>query len=282
MQIANTLEHCHQLWEKFSPHCTLWDEWSINECFYHPSSHALQFMHTDKSLLPLVFNTNRNRHEFFGHGLIENRTLWIADEEIETFFAAIPENTYLFDMNGEAIERILATHALTGFEQDDYRNYLRKSHEELLATFSKKSRYNFLSDLRRVENINFSIEEKKPELLESLFTFNKQRFKEESDFHDEIYIAGLRKLYLLPDIHFLVGRNEKIVAVEMIAIFKNKLYALNMASDQSISNLGKLLIWQTILLKEQFQLEEIDFLAGSDGWKWAWKLDHDKYYTFRK
>ena len=171
MRIENSLENSKQLWEKFSPKRILWDEWYINQCFYNPRFHELKFMYTEKSLLPLVYNSKDKRHEFFGNGFIENRTFWIDDSELDYFMDKIPENTYLFDMNGRAIEKIFQSHSMSGFKQDDYRNFWSKSTDEFFNSFSGASRNSLLRGLKKLDHIQFSIEDGTPELFNIFLGF---------------------------------------------------------------------------------------------------------------
>jgi hypothetical protein len=281
MNIERNLENCQQLWNKFSPRKVLWDEWDVNVCFYDPNIYQLMFMYTDKSLLPLVYNSKDNRHEFFGNGFVENRTFWIDDSEVELFFDELPENTYLFDMNGAAVESLLQEHAIVGFAQDEHRNYLKKTTEDWLNDFSGKNRRCLLHDLRKLDYLKCTIEENG---FDECIKFNVVRFGADSDFNDPDYLAAQKKLCLLPVIKYLVARIEGIVAVAVIAIHNNILYVLHFGYDASlgISNLGKFLAWKCILLKESMQLDEVDFMAGTNDWKSRFHLEQDKYYSFKK
>lgn len=281
--VENSLEKCRQLWGKFSPKRVLWDEWNVSECFYNPNFHELKFMYTEKGLLPLIFNSKDNRHEFFGNGFVENRTFWIAEDEILEFIQNIPENTYLFDMNGEGVEKLLALHPELNFVHDDYRNFLDGTTHEFLYSISGVRRRNLLNQLRKLDNIQFFEQDFNAKLASHFFEWSQQRFDKDSDFHDKDYCDAWMKFCKLPWVKTLVAKiDDKLVGVYNFAIYNDVIYALNSGSDPDYPNLGKLSVMNFLKLKDNLNLKEVDFMAGINDWKSKFHLAREPYYSFRK
>jgi hypothetical protein len=276
--IATELKQCQFLWQKFSPHQHLWDDWQINECLYNADRDQFKFMYTEKSLLPIVYNRQKNRHELMGNGFAENRTLWIDENEVDDFFAQLPENTFLYDMNGSAIEKLLSQHAIYSFEHDCSRYFMAMPAEQFLAQASSNFRRNINKVMRDLANVKFKV---MSDGLNTCITFNKARFGDESDFNEPAYLAAWHKIDALPYVNYLVGTlDNKIVACMIIAEYKNILYALMSGYDLAITGLGNALMWQAVLLKDSLGLKELDFMAGGDDWKSRWRLQSEKYYTY--
>lgn len=278
MLIEHDLDKCAALWQKFSPEQHLWELWEVNLCLYQPERDKFVFMYTDDSLLPLIYNRDKNRHQLMGDGYAENQSFWIKENEIKLFFEQLPSNTKLFDMNATSVERVLSKQPSIVFKQDYFRYFIRESVEDYLKRLSKSRRQRLRNFNKKFSELSFQIQD---EGLEYCINLNTARFGEESDFQDPYYVKAWHKLSKLPYIKFLIAqKNNQIVSCTIIGIYKDVLYILIPGYDTTISDLGNYVIWECIQLKDQLNLPEIDFMAGANDWKASWHFSTEKYYSF--
>ncbi|MBU2101544.1 GNAT family N-acetyltransferase [Patescibacteria group bacterium] len=302
-EIINDIRLCEELWNQFSPNTSIWDLWKTVSSFYDPNIHELYFIlieeSGDRGLLPLYFDTDYQKHYFFGGGYPENRNFWFPIKMFSSFFEAMPEKTTLFDLKKSAVESVtdLYPEYAQYFSEKDVKygldlNQINHDLDVFFQRFGKKHYKNLRNDLKAIEGIPYRlawIQEKEgiEKLTSDLATFNIERFGKESDFTDNKTLREFESLIQCFNqegfLHTLtVTLNDKIVGIEMGAFFNGYYYVLNAGFDSSCKNLGKFMTLEHIKKSIELRAKEIDFLVGDTGWKQLWNLDIEPVYTFRK
>lgn len=289
--IVRDISKCRELWEKFSENSQLWDLWEIAASSYTEKNQTPYFIVLDSGLVPL-WKDKDNTYEYFGGAYPENRKLWFNLESFEKVFNAIPEKTWIFDINGKQAEEIVLKNPEYAkyFEKKDKRYFLNlaeinHSLEEYLKRFNKKHRKNLLNDLKKLDHLHAKWGGM--EYFEYMVKFNVSRFGKESDFYDPEFTETVMRFFeKMADMNLLkflaIMDRDQVVGVEAAAVYKNKYYVLNGGYDTKIKNLGKLIIFKHIMKAIEIKADEIDFLVGDTGWKELWNLDSEICYTFIK
>jgi hypothetical protein len=284
--IVKNLKECEILWNKYSPNEHLWDLWEVASSFFNSEIHEPYFMVlTDENkeigLLPLVYCSKINKYYYFSGSLTFPIKLWFNKTKLKEVYNLLPSPCKLYDINhNEIVENV-------GEISDDYRYFINTKDmidiNDYLKTFSKKHRYNLLSDLKKLFDIR--LEWTKKINLEKIKEFNVSRFGHESDFSDkEMYDEFIKFINTTEKYIYCLNvyKENELVGLEFAIFFKNKYYIINGGYDKSIKNLGKLLIFEHIKKGFELKANEIDFLVGDTGWKELWNLDKEKVITIKK
>ncbi|MFA6073446.1 MAG: GNAT family N-acetyltransferase [Candidatus Woesearchaeota archaeon] len=297
------ISECEKLWKKFKKENNLWTDWEIVLSFYDEKIYSPHFIllkdetleknKQDVGLITLWLDKRDNKYTHFGGERMENRIFWVDDKYIPELHKIIPEETYLFDLNGAYIEKILLINPELKkyISERDTRYFLNleniKTIEEYLSRFSKKHKKNFLRDMKLLETLNYKLIWDDKNHSEKLMMLSKIRFKEASDFHDidnqkemNSFIELFQKKQMLSSLQIEI--NGKIEGVEIAAIYNNKYHVINGGFNLSIKNLGKLLIIEHIKKAIELNNSEVDFLVGDTGWKELWNLDTEECISLIK
>lgn len=281
MEIVNNLEECKKIYDKYTFKESLWDETEIIFSFFDENLYELYFMVFDHGILPLQLDKSNKTYYFFGGSYPENRKLLFDKNKLKEVYEKLPTPCKLFDINHK---EILET---VGEISEDYRYFIHLKNflnvEDYLKTFSKKHRYNILSDLKKLSHLR--LEWTKEINLDKIKEFNIMRFGHDSDFSDkEMYDEFLNLIKTTKKFIYCLNiyNENELVALEFAIFFKNKYYIINGGYDRKIKNLGKLLIFEHIKKAFELNSHEIDFLVGDSGWKELWNLEKEKVITIKK
>ncbi|MCX6784506.1 MAG: GNAT family N-acetyltransferase [Candidatus Komeilibacteria bacterium] len=297
IDIVKDIVKAKLLWEKFSPYETVWDEWGFIAPLFHVDQFEPYFLvlvdddGQELGLWPLWLEKELGRYYAFGGDYLEDIRFWFPLEYFPFLVANLP-STKLFDVNAQAAEQVIK-------QFPEYKNYFQAVHHryflepakfnysvtEYLQTFSKKHRYNLLRDLKKLQDLHYELAWELNEHFDDFVKFNLERFGEESDFIEPLFIEEMREIiqYLVDQQQLrtlVIKINGVVVGLELACEFKGIWYVLNAGQASGFDNLGKLLIMEHI--KEAFsrRCKEVDFLAGDTGWKQLWNLDREQYYNF--
>jgi hypothetical protein len=297
-EIITNLSDCKKLWEKFRKDTNIWTDWNIVLSFYDEKIHKPHFILIKKDskeigLITLWLDLRDNKYTHFGGERMENRTFWIEENCFPKLHELIPNETYLFDMNGKNIDQILKVNPemnkLIG--EKDTRYFLNlekiKKIDDYLERFGKKHKKNLLRDLKILEQTNYKLIWTNENHIDRFIELSKARFREESDFHNEdnqkemnSFTSLLQKENMLHTL--LIEINGKIEAAELAVKYKDNYYVINGGFNPNIKNLGKLLIIEHIKKSIELDSKQIDFLVGDSGWKKLWNLDEEECYSIIK
>ncbi|NNE59938.1 MAG: hypothetical protein HKN35_03530, partial [Woeseia sp.] len=156
-------DECRKLWELFSPRDSAWDDWNLMFAFHHQDTHRLNFLVHQScdgrpdGLVPLVHDTEQNRFMLMAGSYPDGRTLWLNYQDFPEFFEQFPEQTVLFDLQGDWVCELIERHPLfeANFTEQDLRYFLVPAEfgfdfHNHIATFSSDKKQKFLYDLRKI------------------------------------------------------------------------------------------------------------------------------------
>ena len=292
-------EKCHQLWEKFSPHQDAWDDWGLMYAFHDQDKHNLNFLvhETDDGqpdgLIPLVFDTTKNRYMQMAGSYPDGRTLWIRNEDFPEYFEHFADRTVLYDLRQSCVNELLRLYPRfeANFAEPEVRYYLVPSEFEFdfykhVDTFEREKKQKFLYDLRNIRKrepvLNWS-EDDEADLFIDLVNKN---FGPESDYTDP---DNAKELHRVIDELKQSGRLRTLIievdgakqAVSLSLHHGNKMIALYAASNNDFNNLGKLLNVETIQEACRLRVDEISYMTGMQ-WKANWRMKSEPCHTMRK
>lgn len=312
-KIETDLKICQDLWQKFSPHESVFDLWEIRAAFYTGYKFAPYFLtiHKDQSLagvLPLWFNANPTfgktmtdfaKYTWFGSNWPEDNVFFVKEGElIPLLLLACPKPAELACIRPHTCYEFLKD--FPGFTpEEDKKYFLDLSRvatlDDFLSHLKKKKRYNLRRDKKRISSLSPKIIIKNQQNLEDMFKLSIERFRikypdepsEHSAFEDERRKEVFRKLvsnardYQVRLITTII--NNKIEAVEFGLVYKKTYYALNAGVD--VSNYSGIGVFSNLLVIEdalKLGCQKIDFLESDNNWKESWQLDFYYQYQFTK
>jgi hypothetical protein len=297
-QVITNLSECQKLWNKFRKDTNIWTEWDIVMSFYDEKlckPHFILLKDSDREigLITLWLDLRDNKYTHFGGERMENRTFWVEEEYYPQIPQVIPNETYLFDMNGEQINKIISVNPEMAniTENKDTRYFLDLKNinkfDDYLNRFGKKHKKNLLRDMKILEASDYKLIWTNSNHIDKFVELSKARFEEESDFHDEDNKSEMNRFTELCQkndmLHtLLIEIDGKVEGAELAVLYKNKYYVINGGYNPDFKNLGKLLIIEHLKKAIELNADEIDFLVGDSGWKELWNLDKQEVISVIK
>jgi len=298
--IVDNLPKCERLWKKFSPNKTIWEVWEPIYSLFLEGSHKPYFIvlkegRKEIGVLPLWYEVRTGDYTYFGEFMPEDIRFWFDEEYFGRVFEKIPKKTFIFDLNEESVKKAIEKNPELEkyFKFSDYHYFIdlekvNYNLDDYFKTFNKKHRKNLLYDLKKLkETLNYELVWDKSSHFEEFVKFNVDRFKEESDFFDEVFVKQFKSFLEALD-KMDVSRSVSIVVdgktegVEFGGFYNGIYYVFNGGYDTKIKNLGKLLILEHIKKAMSLKAKRIDFLSGNSGWKELWNCEKENYYGFKK
>lgn len=293
--IEKDTKKCEELWDRYSTHRNIWDEWGVVHSLFLEKEDEPYFIVSDKGLLPLWYDKLDNSYYFYGGSYPEDKIFWFDLNYFDDFISQVKGDILLFYINEEEAKKIIDKFPQYNsyFKNEENHYFLNAEKlgydiEKYLSTFNKKHRKNFLNDLKKFNEFNVSIQKSNMEYFDIFIKYNADRFGSESDFSEEIFTTKVRNLfnYLSEDnrlISVVVRHQDKIVGIEYGTIYKDIYYIINGGYDRSIKNMGKFLMFSQLKYAMETKAKIIDFLSSEPGtWKDLWNLEVEPYYDFRK
>lgn len=284
-RIVTKPEEAAVLWERFSPHKSLDDEWDFRYTFFKYLSFELYFIVGEvdehpQFLLPLQKNTlkglmppyypgdNKEFLEFFGgDDTDDNRIMGISDARVFDFLKtqSLPARLAPLASSSETSDK-------EGFYEDkyilDFIDY--KTYEDFLQNkWSSQSRKKIRQQLRKLyREHSIEILVNNYEDIDLIVKYNIQRFGEASSFRFEYRKEIFRDLIELYDVLTLtVVVDGKKEAVSYGIIYKNTYIGMNAGVNSAIPDLSKLLILAQIDHAIARGCKTYDAGKGDSGWK---------------
>lgn len=280
---------CRRLWEKFSPKVGLWDLWDFNRCFFDPGLNKLCFVvgyddGVEVGLLPLQFEKAHGYYCFFGGSYPERRSFFIKDKaRVIDFLDSFRKDLcleYIDDCENGFVN--VAKFCDSSFSLD-----LEKfsSVNAFFGSFGKKHKKNLKYDLKQLEKLDYDVFWNVVSHFERLVELNRLRFGDDSNYAEKGFEVGMKRLVGVADekgmlnmVSIKVGKN--VEAVEIGVLYNKVYYVLDGGCNNSIENLGKLLIVKHLEKALELDAVKIDFLSGDSGWKRLWNLDETKQWEW--
>ncbi len=287
-EYISDFQECERLWEVFSPHRDIYDEWDWRHTFYKYFASPLKFIvgyDADRQIgiLPLQYDTQEDFWEFFGGPAMESNAVWVRpgyESFIADFFKAAGEPVWLDYLAGD--------HDYTrSLHLDDYGYELDLTDYGGADDFIErhldgKTRKHVRASWRAFNLLNPKIKHGRWKDLNKLFALNEKVFGVESSFLDAYEKDVFCDLVRLPyhwDI-FSVEIENKTVAVALAVIFKGKYHFLAVGYNREIKDLGAFINLQNIEEAARARARVIDFGYHNCGWKERWNLQKKPYYQY--
>lgn len=267
--------------------------------FHDQDKHRLNFLVHESSdgqadgLVPLIFDTTKNRYTLMAGSYPDGRILWLRNEDFPEFFEHFPEQTVLFDLREGWVGKLLQLHPQfeANFSEQDTRYLLVPSEFEFdfykhVDTFERDKKQKFLYDLRHIRKREPTLCWGNSNEAELFIDLVNRNFGAESDYADDSnanelrrVIAELERSGRLRTLTIEVDGEKQAVALSVH--HGNKMIALYAASNNDYNNLGKLLNVETIQEACRLRVDEISFMTGMQ-WKANWKMKGEFCRTMRK
>ncbi len=275
------------LWEEFSPHLTIDDEWEFRNIFTSDLNLPFYFLvgfDGDKAigLLPLQLNTLKGLSpkllamsqpylEFFsGIDTDDNRIFLLSGYENRApeFLAELDKPTILSSLREPySFNDVTSTHYLDRYELDltqfnNFDDFLQKN-------FDGISRQRLINRLNKISKTYIvEIKDAQPEDVELLFKFSITRFGEKSSFtmpqRQRIYHDLLKKF---PIDLFTINLNDEPKAISFCIMHNDTYITLNIGYDYDIRDISKLLVVTQIQRAMEKGFKRFDAGQGDNGWK---------------
>ncbi|HLD27108.1 MAG TPA: GNAT family N-acetyltransferase [Patescibacteria group bacterium] len=293
LKVHSHIEECERLWNIFSPKQSLFDLWDFRYAWwegYHciPYFYTIYESRTPLALLPLWFDTDKKRFEWFGSEWMEDNMFMVKDEDfINVLLRLIPKSMYLNTL--ETVPHTIIEEIEVRRDKDKYVSDISSfSHiEEYLQTLKKKHRYNLRRDYYTIKNLNPRIEitdgKKYSDEFGDIVRLSLQRFsgEEKSDFrYKEDVDAGraiLKNSGLYTCTLIKVFIRDYLAAVDLIAHYNDRYYMLiGGANDvERFPGIGNFMVYHEFddAIKNNFNV--VDCLQVDYSWK-------HKYFTPKK
>jgi hypothetical protein len=299
IRTEDDIQECRKLWNMFSPQQDAWDDWDLMFAFHDQDKHRMNFLahltsdgHPD-GLLPLVYDSEKNRYMLMAGSYPDGRILWLRNQDFPAFFELLPDRTVLFDLEQGWVSEMLRLHPQfeVNFSEQDLRYYLVPSEFEFdfykhIDTFSADKKQKFLYDLRNIRKREPVLRWGNENEADLFIELVNRNFGAESDYADAENAKELRRVIdelersgRLKTLTIDVDGTRQAVALSLL--YGNKMTALYAASNNDYNNLGKLLNVETIQEACRLRVDEISFMTGMQ-WKANWKMKGAPCLTMRK
>jgi len=293
------VDACRKLWDMFSPGKDAWDDWDLMFAFHDEDKHRFNFLvhenddgHPD-GLVPLVFDTQKNRYMLMAGSYPDGRTLWLRTADFPGFFEQFPERTVLFDLRESQVSELLQQFPqYTGnFAEQDQRYHLVPANFGFdfmnhIDGFPAEKRQKFHYDLRKARKHEPVLRWSDDDEADLFIELVNRNFGEASDYNNDDDANEVRRV--IDELH-RSGRLKTLTieidgvkqAVALSLLHGSKMVALYAASNNDYNNLGKLLNVETIQEACRLRVDEVSFMTGMQ-WKANWKMSSEACHTMRK
>lgn len=287
-RISNLAE-AEAIWKALSPNKSIYDVWEFRFAYYKYFNYPLYFYtafngEEPVGVLPLMLNEEKNQLDFFaGFSYMEDNAIFLKEpnqEIVNTLITQI-EKPALLEYMREDMKII------EGSTPHDYNYFIdlkgMRTYSDFINQYlSGDGRRNLNSQLRKLEQYNFSISYDYISDIDILEKWNRERFKDHSSFaerpHWNEFFKSIAQEFSSKIITLSLDNNK--VGVGFVVFHNNICYGINSGYDPEIKNLGKYLT----LLKIQAGIDankEIYDAGGSGafGWKEDFNLIKRPFYS---
>lgn len=297
LKVISNIEDCFLLWEKFSHKKSLFDLWDFRYSWfagyrYQPYFYSLYEGKTPLAILPLWYDKERRRYEWFGSDWMEDNRFFVTQKELIPLLLKIaPRPLFLNAIEEDKLnyELRIVNYGSLGFSNDDEKYIVDikrfKAIDDYLFSLNKKHRYNLKKDFERIMAFNPKIEIMESTNFrdfQSIVSLSKNRFNgdDPSDLINPkrlaTYKAILKNSGLYKAKFIKVFIQNYLAACDLIVTYNDRYYTLKGANDVfRFSGIGNFLVYLEAddAINNGFSL--IDCLQIDYGWK-------HKYYQVKR
>lgn len=276
-----------RLWELFSPHKRIDDEWEFRNTWTEDYNFPFHFIvgydgEKPVGLLPLQYNTLKGLGpkllnvtvpylEFFAGIDTDDNDVWVLpgyEKYKVDFFRQITRPAILSPLKEQyTIDTVEAAHYIDRFElslekNPDMDTYLQQS-------FDAKGRSRLKGRVKKLcKTYNVTTRVGTEQDLDVFFNFNISHFGNQSSFNmadrQSVYRTLFKKFQT--DI-VVVELDGQIKAVTFGLLYKDIYTAVNLGYDDSIRDLFKVLVYMRIERAQELGYKLYDVGKGDNGWK---------------
>lgn len=289
LKVVSNLNQCQEIWNLFSSKKSLFDLWSFRFSWYEgyqyqPCFYTIYEEKKPLACLPLWFDIEKKRFEWFGsYWMEDNDFFYLDDRFIKILFKIAPKPVYLNAISSSLVKKVdfFENHSLLPdrpkyvFQFNNIKNM-----DQYLSTLSKKHRYNLKRDYLNIKK-NF-----KPKIeifysnnfsyFEELISLSKKRFNGMLKDQTDLIIPQRIKTYksILKNqgnyrVKFVrVQIQNFVAAIDLVIVTKDRYYPLKGANDiNRFPGIGNFMTYIEFedALKTGFSY--IDCLQDDYGWK---------------
>ncbi len=300
LKVHSKVDECFYLWEKFSPKRTLFELWDFSYSWSKglnnkPYFYTLYEGKKPLGILPLSYDREDKRFEWFGCEWLENHHFFVEDEKIvDLLLAVAPSPLYLNSIAVQMNMERLSKYGKLTSDPDD-RNIKDVSKistlNQLLATLKKKHRYNLKYDYRRLINKEVKVEISETKDLtyfEELLRMNVQRFngiKRDLSYVDryrEAFRLVIKNSNLYTFKYIKVSGGGKTASIDMVITYKDIYYPFQGSNDvHSFNGIGNFMTYIEFEDAINNGFKFIDVLQEDHGWKHRF-FDKIPLFVFEK
>ncbi len=302
LKVHSEIETCNLLWDKFSKKDSLFDLWDFRYAWhegygYKPYFYTLYEGKTPIGFLPLCYNKENKRYEWFGTNWIEDCDFYVKDEKlIDLLLFIAPAPLHLNAVKSKYIKNISRFGKV---KDDDNKNEKDitsfGSMEELMSSFKKKYRYNLKSSYSHIQSLNpkiiFTIG-KSRNLIDKLIDMNIKQFDTGiPDDDSDLVIPERAKTYRQMvnnsgktyESKFIeVYIQDTLAAIDFMLIHKDTYYTIKGGNDLTkFRGIGNYIIYLEYEDALKNNMSKVNCLQVDYGWKHRY-FDQTRLYVFEK
>jgi len=288
LKIITSLPEAKKAWNDISPDLSIYDNWDFRFAFYKHFNHPLHFYawyDGEKlvGLLPLQYYENEDCYEYFSEDFMEDNRFFVKagyEEHIQRFLAEIKEKVIIYDLTGEG--EFIASLPLEDYKYILSLKNLKNFEEHLANSFTSKRRRQFLKLKKEMEKNKIEIISNDFRDIDSLFSLNIKRHKEESYLNEAPKRETLRELLKNFDVHFKTFKvNGKKEGVSYAILYKGTYVYLSVGSNiKDYSGLGAYIGMANFDYAISLGAKIFDAGLGDCGWKNLWHFDKIPQYEY--
>lgn len=252
LKVVRDINDCRSIWNQFSPQKTLFQLWDFRLAWYQgfkhqPFFYCLYLGNEVKGVLPLWFNKNEKRFEWFGGTWPEDNIFFVSDKKYLPLLLKIaPSSIYLNAIDPESINISVLKNYRDVFKfKNDYPKYVLfidkfRSIDEYLAYLSKKSRHQlryFFNRFSQYQPKLIILTGDQSRLLLKLKTLSIIDF-ERNDISEYRKVERMKTFEMIyrnqskyKIFTFLIYIQNLLISYDIIATYKDNFYILTGASD---------------------------------------------------
>lgn len=261
VKVHSSLEECYALWGKFTRQKSLFDLWDFRLAWWEgyqwlPSFYTIYEGSKPLAVLPLWYDEEKKRYEWFGSDWMEDNYFFVKDEEfINVLLKLIPKAFYL----NSIIEppQVMTNDIILQPDDDKYVRNIQSFQKmsDYLASLDKKHRYNLKRDHQTIMSLNprvVIIETNRFSEFQPIIKLSNYRFagegEEESDLIDsrriKAYEGILRNSGLYKTKFIKVFIQDYLAAVDLNVMYNHCYYTLRGGNDvERFPGIGNFMVY---------------------------------------
>ncbi len=282
---------CQAVYQQLCDHRSWYDNWDIRWTFNQAQQaggfplHFITFEIESEpvSLLPLQYNVERKRLEFFGGRFFEANHAYGLAETHAALFRAIDQTTFidsLIEYPAELADQMKPSEAGPKYTLDLTQF---NSKEEFLGLFDNKFRKNRNYEFRKLEQRGITKTLGSNDDVALMIEMNLDRFGAESSYHHPGWRKGFLEMVQLP-YDWQVLRYElggELIGVQVSTLYEQTYMYHNMGGRIfQYPGLGWYMILQNIFHAKELGATIFDSGTGDLGWKKDWHHQPTAQFTY--